>query len=137
MNLTLKPGVSARYRCFARVLLLLLLSLFAPHGGAQQVQDDDQSLTTQRGGGPRFKGWFQHAHDVQHTSVSSVRSQPVRHIEWETPVDLRPQLSFGELLIHYGSPLVTPKNTVIVPVKIGATDGFRVEARDGHDGFEI
>src|SRR5215469_3084839 len=84
--------------------------------------------------GRNSKGWPSHSHDAQHTGVSSVRSEPLHHIRWQTPVDLQPQLSFGELLIHYGSPLVTSKNTVIVPVKVGATNGFRVEARDGKDG---
>src|SRR5208337_1419013 len=42
----------------------------------------------------------------------------------------------GEILIHYGSPLVTAANTVIVPVKTG-TDSFRVEAHDGASGTLI
>ncbi len=51
------------------------------------------------------------------------------------PVDLQPQYSGnGSLLIHYGSPLITSANTVIVPVKTGATSGFRVEARAGSTG---
>ena len=50
------------------------------------------------------------------------------------PVDLAPQYSGTSLLIHYGSPLVTRQNTLIVPVKTGAADGFRVEARDPADG---
>jgi hypothetical protein len=78
-------------------------------------------------------GWPSHAHDTQHSGVSSVAAQPLRRIHWSTPVDLHPQLSFGELLIHYGSPLVTPSNTVIVPVKTGS-NRFRVEARKGIDG---
>ena len=32
------------------------------------------------------------------------------------------------------SPLVTRENTVIVPVKTGAFDGYRVEAHSGTDG---
>lgn len=137
-NLTLKPRLRGfPLMVMAVVLLFILLSLFASYSGAQQIQDDEQTPATQPGDNPKFKGWLEHAHDVQHTSVSSVHSQPLRQIEWQTRVDLRPQLSFGELLIHYGSPLITPKNTVIVPVKIGATDGFRVEARNGADGSEI
>jgi hypothetical protein len=46
-------------------------------------------------------------------------------------VDLNPPT--GEILIHYGSPLVTAANTVIVPVKTG-TNSFRVEAHDGATG---
>ncbi len=56
---------------------------------------------------------------------------------WSTPVDLDPQFINGELLIHYGSPVITAANTVIVPVKTGATDGFRVDARRAADGSLI
>jgi PKD repeat protein len=75
--------------------------------------------------------WPTHSHDSQHTGISSVASQAFGHIHWSTPVDLaRPT---GEILIHYGSPLVTAANTVIVPVKTG-TNSFRVEAHNGATG---
>jgi len=80
------------------------------------------------------EGWPSHSHDAQHTGISAIKSQPLDAIHWQMPVDLNPQVVFGDLFIHYGSPLVTPKNTVIVPVKTGAFDGFRVEARNGADG---
>jgi len=55
-------------------------------------------------------------------------------IRWQTPVDLQPQDSGGELLIHYGSPVVTAANTVIVPVKVTRGGVYRVEAHSGADG---
>ena len=73
----------------------------------------------------------------QHQAISSVASQPLNAIRWQTPVDLSPQYSGTSLLIHYGSPVVTQANTVIVPVKTGATDGFRIDARNGADGTLI
>jgi len=76
-------------------------------------------------------GWPTHSHDEQHTALSTVESQPVDRIHWHTTVDLDPPQ--GEILIHYGSPLVTPANTVIVPIKTGA-DSFRVEAHNGATG---
>jgi hypothetical protein len=78
--------------------------------------------------------WTTQGHDAQHTGASSVKAQSMRAIHWQTPVDLQPVQSFGELLNHYGSPLITAQNTVIVPVKTGAFDGFRVEARSGKNG---
>jgi hypothetical protein len=75
--------------------------------------------------------WLTHAHDAQHTAVSTVGSQPLTEIHWQTPVDLDPET--GEILVHYGSPLVTAANTVIVPVKTGP-DSFRVEAHSGASG---
>jgi hypothetical protein len=78
--------------------------------------------------------WSSYAHDPQHDAIASVPSQPVNRILWQTPVDLDPQYSGNELLIHYGSPLITRANTVLVPVKTGASGGFEVEALMGATG---
>lgn len=78
--------------------------------------------------------WLTHSHDAQHSAVSSVQSQPLGAIHWHVPVDLAPPQ--GEILIHYGSPLVTQTNTVIVPVKTGA-NSFRVEAHNGATGKRL
>jgi hypothetical protein len=85
--------------------------------------------------------------DVQSIRISSTRGcaagfcsdigyQDVQ-IRWQTPVDLQPQYSGAELLIHYGSPVAASLNTVIVPVKTGATGGFRVDAHAAGDGSLI
>lgn len=76
------------------------------------------------------RAWPTHSHDEQHTGVSSVASQPFSKIHWKAPVDLA--VPAGEIFIHYGSPLVTAVNTVIVPVK--GTHSFRVVARNGATG---
>jgi len=78
--------------------------------------------------------WLTHSHDEQHTALSTVGSQPLSSIHWHVPVDLHPPQ--GEIFIHYGSPLVTAANTVIVPVKTGA-NSFRVEAHDGATGKRL
>ena len=78
--------------------------------------------------------WSGYAHDPQHDAIAPVASQPLNRILWQTPVDLNPQYNGGELLIHYGSPLITRSNNVIVPVKTGATGGFEVEALAGGTG---
>jgi hypothetical protein len=79
-------------------------------------------------------GWTNQSHDSQHTGVSSVKAQTLSRVHWQTPVDLQVVLTSGNLLNHYGSPLITSQNTVVVPVKTGASDGFRVEAHAGQDG---
>jgi len=78
--------------------------------------------------------WSTHAHDAQHSGVSPVPSQSLAKIHWQVPVDLAPPE--GEILIHYGSPVITAKNTVIVPVKTDTTS-FRVQARDGATGQKL
>ncbi|MBI3721490.1 MAG: hypothetical protein HY248_02970, partial [Fimbriimonas ginsengisoli] len=72
--------------------------------------------------------------DPQHTGISQNASQNLVKIFWSKPVDLNPPYSGEVLLIHYGSPLSTPSNNVVFPVKVGASDGFRVEAHRGMDG---
>jgi uncharacterized repeat protein (TIGR01451 family) len=83
------------------------------------------------------QSWNNHSRDSQHTALSSVASQPLNAVRWQTPVDLNPQYSGSDLLIHYGSPLITLANTIIVPVKTGASGGFRVEGRNGANGSLI
>jgi len=83
---------------------------------------------------PAVAQWNSFAYDAQHTALSPTASQALSRIHWQTPVDLDPQYHRGSLLIHYGSPLVTAANTVIVPVKTGARSGFRVDAHDGGSG---
>jgi len=78
--------------------------------------------------------WAGYAGDPQHTALSATASQPLQAIRWQMAVDLNPQYDGNDLLIHYGSPAITAANTVIVPVKTGATDGFRVEAHSGTTG---
>jgi hypothetical protein len=79
--------------------------------------------------------WTGYGRDPQHTAVSGAPGKRPLHVRWSTPVDLAPQYVGGDaLLIHYGSPLVTRRNTVIVTVKTGATDGFRIEGRAGTTG---
>ena len=87
--------------------------------------------------GPPVDGpaWLGFARDTQHAAESAIATQDLNRISWSTPLDLAPQhASDGALLIHYGSPVVTPHNTVIVPVKTGAAGGFRFEARSGTNG---
>src|SRR5437764_12848309 len=83
---------------------------------------------------PVPRPWDNFALDSHHSAQSTAEAQILNRVHWQTPVDLQPQYSGNELLIHYGSPLVTVQNTVIVPVKTGSAGGFRVEARNGADG---
>jgi uncharacterized protein (TIGR03437 family) len=85
-------------------------------------------------GGSASVAWNNFGRDAQHTALSLNPSQPLDRIRWSTPVDLSPQYTGTDLLIHYGSPLLTAQNTVIVPVKTGATSGFEVQALNAATG---
>ncbi len=99
-------------------------------GGPPPVVDPPPAQPA--GEGP---AWWGFGRDPQHTAVSGTVTQDLNRIVWSTPVDLAPQYRpNGTLLIHYGSPIVTSRNTVIFPVKTGASGGFRVDARSGSDG---
>src|SRR5690349_20209012 len=74
--------------------------------------------------------WSSFSRDSQHTAQSAVATPPLTRIVWQTPVDLAPQYGGGGqyLLTHYGSPVISSNNTVMVPVKAGAQGTFRMEA---------
>jgi hypothetical protein len=78
--------------------------------------------------------WLMPSHDEQHSALSTVQSQALDTIHWQVPVDLSPPQ--GEITLHYGSPLITAANTVIVPVKTGS-NSFRVEAHNGSTGKRL
>ncbi len=78
--------------------------------------------------------WSGLGHDPQHTGISRFAAQPMNRIVWQADMDLDPQYSGDDLLIHYGSPLVTRTGTVVIPVKTGAADGFRIEGHSAATG---
>ncbi len=82
--------------------------------------------------------WTGYGHDPQHTALSAHSAQALHSIHWQTAVDLNPPGGGqGDLLIHYGSPIVTAANTIIVPVKTGSTGGFQLEAFNGSTGAPL
>jgi hypothetical protein len=81
------------------------------------------------------QAWLGFGGDSQHTAVSQIATQELSRIVWKTPVDVAPQYNDrGYLFYHYGSPAITAKNTVIVPVKRAAEDLYRLEAHSGQSG---
>ena len=78
--------------------------------------------------------WSGHGHDPQHSGISQTAAQPLQRVRWSMPVDLQPQYTGTILYIHYGSPVITRLNTLVMPVKTGDYDGFRIEAREPADG---
>jgi hypothetical protein len=78
--------------------------------------------------------WAGFAENAQHWAVARSRPQPFRRIRWKRKIDLAPPLQFGVLSIHYGSPMITAANTVLVPTRISTKAGFRVVAYSGRSG---
>ncbi|HSV13604.1 MAG TPA: hypothetical protein VLI90_05050 [Tepidisphaeraceae bacterium] len=78
--------------------------------------------------------WSGYANDPFHAANAPAASDPLSSIRWQTPVDLSPQFSGNDLLIHYGSPTITAANTLLVPVKTGASGGFEINAINGATG---
>ena len=72
------------------------------------------------------------AANAQHTSIYEPAAAVLNTVLWSTSVDLNP--SFRNA--HYGAPVVTASNAILVPVKT-ATDGFRVDAFDAPTGIPL
>ena len=87
--------------------------------------------------------WRGHAANPQHTARAPAQGQSLANIHWSMPVDLAPPFEArrrsaqGELLIHYASPMITGKNTVLVPVKTTSQGNFELDAVNGSTGSKI
>src|ERR1700688_3355155 len=84
--------------------------------------------------------WRGDAGNAQHIAKAPAAGQALAKIHWQMAVDLAPRVHGkpqGEILIHYASPMITAKNTVLVPVKTTANGAFEVEAVKGTTGNQI
>lgn len=71
--------------------------------------------------------------NAQHTANYSTAAQEMTSVHWTTSIDLNNTGAFA----HYGAPLITPANTIFVPVKTGASGGFEVNVFSGASGTAL
>jgi Bacterial Ig-like domain (group 3) len=71
--------------------------------------------------------------NAQHTANYSPAAQNLNAVHWTTSIDLNNTGGYA----HYGAPLITPSNTIFVPVKTGATGGFKINAFNAANGASI
>jgi hypothetical protein len=79
--------------------------------------------------------WAGFAANAQHTAAAVASPQPLAAVHWQARVDHHPQYAEDEgPFSHYGSPMITSTNTVVVPTRLGARKGFELRAYDGTSG---
>jgi hypothetical protein len=81
---------------------------------------------------PSSSSWNNFGGNAQHTGISGVAANPMDTILWQTSIDKQP--SGAE---HYGEPVFTRQNTVIIPIKTGTSGGFTIEGVNGSTGAVI
>src|SRR5690242_12748097 len=106
--------------------VVLGLALLPVASGAQATSAGHQRAHRRRTG----VEWAGFAGNARHTAAARRRPQPFRRIRWRTKVDLAP----NGAPIHYGSPMITAANTVLVPTRVSGKAGFRVVAYSGRSG---
>jgi outer membrane protein assembly factor BamB len=93
--------------------------------------------------GETAPAWRGYAANAQHTAKAPAAGQALTKIQWSMPVDLDPPFEphrkpgGGELLIHYASPMITHRDTVLVPVKTTAQGNFEIRAVNGATGAKL
>ncbi len=68
------------------------------------------------------------AGNAQHTAIYQPAARDLNRILWSTSIDVNNTGAFA----HYGAPLITSSNTVVVPVKTAS--GFQINVFNGSDG---
>lgn len=71
--------------------------------------------------------------NAQHTAIYTPAAQHLNSIHWSASIDLNNTGAFA----HYGAPLITPANTIIVPQKTGANGGFQINVFDAVNGASM
>jgi hypothetical protein len=78
--------------------------------------------------------WHGYGGDAQHNAQAPAPGQSLSKVHWSIPVDLSPP---GFLGVHYGEPMITAANTVLLPVKVDDAGTYQVEAHAASDGSLI
>ena len=112
----MKISIRKIFLCSVISVLPLIILVRANSGSAVIAPSQATSV-------PSFAG------NAQHTAIYQPAAQNLNLIHWSTPIDLNNTAGFT----HYGSPLITAANTVLVSVKT-ETDGFQVNTFDGNTG---
>ncbi|HEY3636570.1 MAG TPA: hypothetical protein VGK90_00365 [Rhizomicrobium sp.] len=88
--------------------------------------------------------WRGLAANAQHTAKAPTTGQSLTKIHWSMVIDHSPPIAphsslraVDEILIHYASPMITAKNTVLVPVKTTAEGNFEIDAVKGATGKSV
>ena len=120
MHLSIRSSATLR-QSLHLLIVLGAMALGPRYGTAQNLQN----------------GWYGYANSPQHTSLSKVAAQPMKNVHWSMQIDLTlpgDNTNTNELLIHYASPLITPRNTVILTLRLNSNNDSRVEGHRGSDG---
>lgn len=125
-------ALNALGRASCAAILLACLALAGCGGGGGGGGGSSTEPPPSLASGP---AWWNFGRDAQHAAQGGVATQSLERIVWQAPADLAPPYIANNVLhIHYGSPVITPRNTVLAPVKLNRDSGFRVEAREGANG---
>jgi hypothetical protein len=116
-------------RCLATACIVVILSACGGGGGGGDTPAPPGPVALSAQAWPSF------GRDAQHSAIAQVATQELARILWTTPVDLAPHYEpSGELLAHYGSPLVADSDALVLPVKTGSAGGFRIEGHSRSTG---
>ncbi len=124
-------GVDINARLLAACVALVCM------GGCGSSRRPAEKFPTDPAPAVNGPAWLGFAGNAQHTAISGGAAQTLGQIVWRKFVDLEPPYSGSDLLIHYGSPVITDQNTVVLPIKTDARGVFRIEARSGGNGALI
>ena len=122
-------GINAR--------VLALCAGLACLGGCGSSRRPDEKFPIDPAPAVNGPAWLGFASNPQHTAISRGAAQSLSRIVWRKFVDLDPPYVGSALYIHYGSPVITDQNTVVLPIRVDARAAFRIEARSGGNGALI
>jgi hypothetical protein len=131
INVGNNVGVDINARLLAACIALACL------GGCGSDRRPDEKFPIDPAPAVNGPAWLGFAGNAQHTAISGGAAQTLGRIVWQKFVDLEPPYTGDGLTIHYGSPVITDQNTVVLPIKVDARGAFRIEARSGGNGALI